>query len=82
MVSGKKSYGCSNRKEGGCEFKIWKKSFNKTIWEKQALLLLTKRETGVLSFTSKEKGTKFSAKLILDENNQVKLKFANESKGK
>lgn len=82
IVSGKKSYGCSNWKEEGCEFKIWKKSFNKTISEKQALLLLTKRETGVLSFTSKEKGTKFSAKLILDENNQVKLKFANESKGK
>lgn len=79
IIEGQKAFGC-NRWREGCGFKIWKKQFNKTISDKQAQLLLTKGQTGVLQFTSKEKKTKYKAKLILTDKFDIKLEFVNDKK--
>lgn len=76
IINGKVAYGCSRWKEG-CSFKIWKKQFNKTLSEKQPIMLITKGETSVLQFTSKEKGTKYKARLVFNDNFEIKLQFAN-----
>ena len=80
VIEGKKAYGCSAWKEG-CKFKIWKESFRKKLPLSSIEQLLTKGETNVLSFTSKN-NKKYTAKLKLKDKatGNLELEFVNDKK--
>lgn len=68
-----KAYSCSDYKNG-CNFTIWKKTFGKTLTEKNVKDLLTKGITTEIKFYSEKKKSEYKAKLKL-ENNEIKLHF-------
>ncbi|MCA1064483.1 DNA topoisomerase 3 (plasmid) [Rossellomorea sp. AcN35-11] len=82
IVEGKKSFGCSRWKEG-CNYKIWKNQFNKTINSKHAKSLIEKGKTDILTFTSKKKKSKYSACLIMKdlEKAVIEMEFVNKTYG-
>ena len=74
------AYGCSNWKERGCEFKIWKSVASKVISPKQAQQLLTKGKTDVIKGFKSKAGKSFDASLSL-ENGKVVFAFSRDVMG-
>jgi DNA topoisomerase-3 len=75
----KMAFGCSNWKNTGCTFKIWKVIAGKEISESMAKTLLTARVTKpIKGFKSKE-GNAFVAGLKLDDKGQVVFDFQPEN---
>ncbi len=71
IIRGKKAYGCSGWKDG-CKFVVPFELYGKKLTEKQAHTLLTKGKTPKMKGL-KMHDKKFEAKLILDENFQIKF---------
>ncbi|NQU63750.1 MAG: topoisomerase C-terminal repeat-containing protein, partial [SAR324 cluster bacterium] len=70
-----KAFGCSEWKNSGCDFTIWKEISGKKISETQVKTLIKKGRTKLLKgFVSKKK-TKFDAALILDQAFKVTFEF-------
>lgn len=59
-----KVYYCSNDNEK-CSFFIYKKQYNKTISQKMLEDLVTKGETNILMFTTKDKSRKYRARFTM-----------------
>ena len=74
-----KAFGCSNWKEKGCKFAIWKIMASKKLGVGVAKELLNKGETAkeVKGFKSKA-GKEFSARLKLDGEGKVSFLFENK----
>lgn len=69
-----KFYGCSGYRQG-CKVTFPKKLAGKTITKSNIKSLCTKKETNKLKGFKSKKGKSFEAKLILNEENQVKFSF-------
>lgn len=76
VVETKKAYGCSAWKSSGCDFAIWKTVSGKRLSAGQAKQLLTRRRTPQLKGFKSKAGKPYSAALKLDDENKVKLEFA------
>ncbi|HET7480429.1 MAG TPA: DNA topoisomerase III [Rubrobacteraceae bacterium] len=76
VVETKKAYGCSAWKKSGCDFAIWKTVSGKRLSAAQAKQLLTQRRTPQLKGFKSKAGKPYAAALKLDEENKVKLEFA------
>lgn len=73
IVAYPSGYGCTEY-HNGCRFFIGT-ICKKKLTEKQVQQLITNRTTGEINGFTSKKGTKFSAKLILDDNNNIKFIF-------
>ncbi len=76
VVETKKAYGCSAWKSSGCDFAIWKQVSGKRLSAAQAKQLLTQRRTPQLKGFKSKAGKPYAAALKLDDENKVKLEFA------
>jgi hypothetical protein len=76
VASYPKSFACSNYKDNGCRFSIWKEIASKGVTASMAQSLLSKGKTRTMKgFTSKN-GNPFEAALELTvENGQAKVNF-------
>lgn len=76
IVQNDKAFGCSNWKEKNCQFRIWSTIAGKKLNEKIVTELIANKETKqkIDGFTSKS-GKLFSAKLKLNDKNQVEFVF-------
>ena len=77
IISGAKSWGCSNYKEenGGCKFGIWKNISGASITLADVEKMVNGGESGEKEFTNKE-GKTFSARLTYDpETNKTAFSF-------
>lgn len=76
VIEGKRAYGCSNWRpaDGGCKFAIWKTMAKKRISPAQAKTLLERGQTAKLKGFVSNKGSKFSAALIIQDG-KVQFKF-------
>lgn len=71
---GTKSYNCSNYKENGCTFNIWKEIAYRKITPEEVKELCENKATQVLTgFKNKDKSKSFSGQLILSDDFQVKI---------
>ena len=71
-----KAYGCSNWREKGCGFAIWKETLSHTMTEDEVRDLIEKRETEVITdFVSRKTGKPFSAKLVLNAEGKTEFQF-------
>ncbi len=73
VVEGPKAYFCSNWKERGCDFYIWKVVAGRALRPPEAARLLTDGKTPLLRGFRSRAGRRFSAYLVLGEDG---LKFA------
>ncbi len=79
----KLSFGCSNWKNAGCTFKIWKTIAGKEITESLAKTLLTARQSKLIKgFKSKDSTNTFAAILKIDDKGNVVMDFQPESQEK
>lgn len=77
----KKTYGCSEWKNSGCSFAIWKTISGKNISEKMVIDLIEKKKTGLIKgFTSRE-GKKYNAYLTLNDEGKVVMEYENGGSG-
>jgi DNA topoisomerase-3 len=72
IIEGRKGYGC-NRYREGCDFVIWKEIAHKTLTEKQRATLIRTGRTGVIKGFKSRSGSRFAARLKLD--NECKVVF-------
>ena len=72
VIEGKGAWGC-NRFRAGCQFRIPKQIAGKVLTAKQVADLAGKRKTTKLKGFQGKSGAKFEARLILDENLDVKF---------
>ncbi|HEX2729227.1 MAG TPA: DNA topoisomerase III [Rubrobacteraceae bacterium] len=79
VVETKKAYGCSAWKTSGCDFAIWKQVSGKRLSVAQAKQLLTQRRTPQLKGFKSKAGKPYAAALKLDDENKVRLEFAERS---
>lgn len=71
---GSHSYNCSNYKENGCNFTIWKEIAYRKISPEEVKSLCENKATKVLDgFKTKDKSKTFSGQLILSDDFQVKI---------
>jgi DNA topoisomerase III len=70
-----KIYGCSNWKEGHCEFVIWKTIASKQISHEIVKELLTNKRTQPIEGFKSKKGNLFSTSLVFDEEFKIKFDF-------
>lgn len=76
LLQSTKRFYCSDTEE--CKFFIWRTQYNKTLTINMLNQLLTKGKTGLLTFESSQKKTKYKAKLVLEktvENGKLELDF-------
>lgn len=66
VIEGRKGYGCTRWREG-CKFVIWKEICGKRISPATAKILLSGKTTRKLQGFKSKKGTKFSARLKLED---------------
>jgi len=67
VVATQKGYGCSNWREKGCKFVIWKNFYGKQITKTMAKDLIQKGYTSeIKGWISKRTGKMFDARLKLD----------------
>ncbi|MEO9849254.1 MAG: DNA topoisomerase [Reichenbachiella sp.] len=64
---------CSDQEK--CDFKLFRKAFNKKLNDKQLLQLLTTKSTGKIKGFLNSKNKKFDAKLIMEENGKLSPVF-------
>lgn len=77
VVDYSKSYSCSNWKEKGCKFVIWKNICGKKVSESNAVKLLNEGRTDTIKgFRSKKTGKQFDARLKLDGECKVVFDFS------
>ena len=74
VVESKKAYGCSAWK-AGCKFAIWKTISGKRVSAAQAKQLLEGGRTGQLKGFKSKAGRPYTAALVLDGEQKVKLEF-------
>jgi DNA topoisomerase III len=80
IIETPKAYSCTQWKDSGCKFAIWKLTANKTITEKQAETLLKKGITPVIKGFKSKAGNPFNAALkIID--GEVRFDFHKEKLG-
>ena len=75
IIEGKRGFGC-NRYREGCDFVVWKKIASKKLTEKQIQTLIAKGKTGLIKGFKSRKGSKFDARLKLDEGWKAVFDFA------
>lgn len=76
VIKGHNNYFCSNNKEKGCKFTIYRKILGTNISETQVSKLLLNNKSDKLSFTSTQKNKKFDTELILDADKKVVFNFS------
>lgn len=74
IFEGKKSYGCSEWKQG-CDFMIWKTIAGKKISISVVKRIITKKSTKLLKGFTSKKGSKFDARLEFDADCRIVFKF-------
>jgi DNA topoisomerase-3 len=73
MKPGLKAWNCSS---DSCDFHIFRTMLSHTLTDKEMKDLLKKKRTGVIKdFVSKKTGKQFSARLTLDDSNNIKFDF-------
>lgn len=72
-----KAFGCSNWKDKGCTFAIWKEIAGKTITPEIAKTLLTKKQTSAMSGFKNKSGKTFSTSLVLNKEGKINFVFEN-----
>ena len=70
-----KSYACEAVQSGGCGFVVWKKIAGKEITPTQAKKLINNGVTDTIKGFVSKKGTKFDARLVLDDKKAPKFDF-------
>jgi DNA topoisomerase-3 len=75
IIEGKRGFGC-NRYREGCDFVVWKEIASKKLTEKQIQTLIAKGKTGLIKGFKSRKGSKFDARLKLDEGWKTVFDFA------
>lgn len=80
IVEGKKGYGCTNYKASNCDFVIWKEVAKKKLSTSVIKKLITVGNTDLIKGFTSAKGSKFDAKLSL--NNEFKVEFKFDQKRK
>ena len=73
---GPKGWCCSGRKDG-CKFVVWNEIAGHTLTETEKTDLIKNGKTGLIVGFKGRKGD-FNARLILDENKEVKFSFLNK----
>jgi DNA topoisomerase-3 len=66
IIEGQRGFGC-NRYREGCDFVVWKELAGKKLAQKQIETLIAKGKTGLIKGFKSKKGSKFDARLKLDE---------------
>ena len=75
IIEGQRGFGC-NRYREGCDFVVWKEMAGKKLTEKQIQTLIAKGKTGLIKGFKSKKGSKFDARLKLDEGWKAAFDFA------
>ncbi len=75
IMEKEKLYGCTNWKEGNCEFKVWKQIAGKTLTPENVKELLTKKKTKPIEGFKNKKGSLFTASLKLEKDGNVSFDF-------
>ena len=75
IIEGQRGFGC-NRYREGCDFVVWKEMASKKLSEKQIQTLIAKGKTGLIKGFKSRKGSKFDARLKLDESWKAAFDFA------
>ena len=74
IIEGRRGFGC-NRYREGCDFVVWKELSGKRLTEKQIRALIGKGKTRLIKGFKGRSGSKFDARLRLDEQRQVVFDF-------
>ena len=74
IIEGKKGYGCHRYREG-CDFVVWKEIAHKTLTQKQRDTLIRTGLTGVIQGFKSRSGSRFAARLKLDDEYKVVFDF-------
>jgi len=74
IIEGKRGYGC-NRYREGCDFVVWKEIAHKTLTEKQRATLIRTGRTGIVQGFKSRSGSRFAARLKLDDECKVVFDF-------
>lgn len=82
ILPGKKNYYCSNYREKGFRFVIWKTIAQKELSPNQVTQLLEKRKTSLIKGFTKKAGGTFNAYLVLSDAGEVKFEFPKKSRSK
>jgi DNA topoisomerase-3 len=80
IIEGRRGHGC-NRYREGCYFVVWKEIGGKRLTEKQVRALITQGKTRLIKGFEGRSGTKFDARLRLDEQWQVVFEFPERKQG-
>ena len=75
IIEGKRGFGC-NRYREGCDFVVWKEIAGKKLTAKQIQTLIDKGKTGLIKGFKSRKGSKFDARLKLDDAWKAVFDFA------
>lgn len=75
IIEGKRGRGC-NRYREGCNFVVWYEMAGKKLTEKQIVTLIGKGRTGVIKGFTSRSGSKFEARLKLDDDWKAVFDFA------
>ena len=78
IIETKQAYSCTNWKETGCKFVVWKEMAKKSISEKQVETLLKKGKTSVIKGFKNKEGNPFNAALEII-NGEVKFNFIKDA---
>lgn len=71
---GTKSYNCSNWKEKGCKFTVWREMNYRTITPEEVQQLCENKATDILDgFKTKDKSKTYSGRLIINDDFQVSI---------
>mgnify|MGYP005712864381 FL=1 len=74
IIEGQRGFGC-NRYREGCDFVVWKEMAGKKLTEKQIQTLIARGKTSLINGFKSRKGSKFDARLKLDENGKTIFDF-------
>lgn len=75
LIFNDKSVFCSNWKDKGCDFSIWRNVCNKTLTDKQLVDLVTKGKTESIKGFKSKAGKSFSASLKLKDDFTTEFEF-------
>lgn len=75
VIETSKAFSCSNWRNKGCTFAVWKVISGHRMTVSQVKMLIEKKSTRVLSFTSSKTGKPFKATLQLDSAGKVTFQF-------
>lgn len=80
LLNGQYGLFCSGKRETGCKFSVPKVLCSKTITEKMAKDLISKKKTGLIKGFKNKAGTSFDAYLVLNDMNEIKFAFQNKKR--